>query len=336
MPKIVRFNETGPADVLRIDCLPQRDPQEGEVRLRVEAIGLNRAEVMFRTGTYLEEPQFPARLGLEAAGVVDAIGPGVAEIKVGDRVSTVPSFSMSSHGVYGESAIVPAHAVVRYPSNLSPLEGASIWTQYLTVWGALIHHGKLRARQDVLITAASSSVGLAAIEIANLVGARAIAVTRNPAKKRALLESGAAEVVVSVEEDIAAAVHRYTEGHGASLIFDAVAGTFLETLARCAAPGAQIIEYGWLSGEPTPLPLFLVFQKGLTVRGYTLYEFVRDPVLRPEAEKFVSTHLAEGSLRPRIDRTFPLSQIVNAHRYLESNQQIGKIVVTIDETCDPN
>ena len=106
MPKIVRFHQTGPAEVLRIEESPQQQPREDEVRLRVEAIGLNRAEIMFRSGTYLETPALPARLGLEAAGVVDAIGQGVTGIKIGDRVSTVPSFSMSSHGVYGETAIV--------------------------------------------------------------------------------------------------------------------------------------------------------------------------------------------------------------------------------------
>lgn len=336
MPKIVLFHETGPADVLRIKNLPQQQPQENEVRLRVEAIGLNRAEVMFRTGSYLEAPQFPARLGLEAAGVVDAIGAGVTGITVGDRVSTVPSFSMSSHGVYGESAIVPAHAVVRYPSNLSPLEGASIWTQYLTVWGALIHYGKVRTGENILITAASSSVGLAAIELANLLGARPIAVTRTSAKKKALFDLGAAEVIASSEEDLSEAVRRYTDGKGADLIFDAVAGPFLETLAQGAAPGAQIIEYGWLSAEPTPFPLFTAFRKGLTVRGYTIYEFVNDRLLRPEAEKFIAAHLAKGTLRPRIDRTFPLSQIVDAHRYLESNQQVGKVVVTINENSNAN
>ena len=121
MPRVVLFDETGPADVLRIAELPPQEPGENEVRLRVEAIGLNRAEIMFRTGTYLETPRLPARLGLEAAGVVDAVGRGVANVTEGDRISTVPSFSMSTHGVYGDSAIVPAHAVVRYPSNLSPL-----------------------------------------------------------------------------------------------------------------------------------------------------------------------------------------------------------------------
>jgi NADPH:quinone reductase-like Zn-dependent oxidoreductase len=329
MPRVVRFHETGPAEVLRIEDLPQQQPKRKEVRLKLDAIGLNRAEIMFRTGTYLEVPAFPARLGLEAAGVVDAIGPDVGGINLGDRVATVPSFSMGSHGVYGEAAIVPVHAIARYPSRLSPVEGASIWTQYLTAWGALLHHGKLGAGQTVLVTAASSSVGVAAIELANLVGAMPIAVTRTSAKRKALLDSGAFQVIVSSEEDLSATVHRYTNGRGADLIFDSVAGHMIERLAECACQNGMIVEYGWLSGEPTPFPLFPAFQKALTVRGYTLYEFVTDPVLRPKAEGFVYEHLEQGRLYPKIDRTFPLAQIVEAHRYLESNQQIGKVVVTV-------
>ena len=329
MPKIVRFYQTGPAEVLQIEDLPQQEPKETEVRLKIQAIGLNRAEIMFRTGAYLESPVFPARLGLEAAGIVDAVSAGVTGIKIGERVSTVPSFSMSSNGIYGEEAIVPAHAVARYPSELSPVEGAAIWTQYLTVWGALVHHGKVGPGQRVLITAASSSVGLAAIEVSNLLGAKPIAVTRTSAKKRALLDVGAAQVIASAEEDLPAMVREYTDGEGVDLIFDPVAGRFLETLAACAGQNASIIEYGWLSGEATPFPLFPAFQKGLAVRGYTLYEFVNDPVLRPAAERFITDHLAQGRLKPRIDRTFSLFDVVEAHRYLESNQQVGKVVMTV-------
>lgn len=329
MPRVVRFHETGPAEVLRIEDLPQQEPRRNEVRLKIQAIGLNRAEIMFRTGMYLETPSFPARLGSEAAGVVDAIGPEVVGFKIGDRVATVPSFSMSSHGVYGESAVVPVHAVAPYPDRLSPVQGAAIWTQYLTAWGALFHHGKIIAGNSVLITAASSSVGLAAIELANLVGARPIAVTRTSAKKKSLLDLGAYQVIASAEEDLPARVHQYTDGKGADLIFDPVAGSFIETLAACTAQNAMLIEYGWLSGEPTPFPLFPAFQKALTVRGYTLYEFVMDPVLRPEAERFVYEQLEQGKLKPKVDRTFSLDQIVTAHRYVESSQQVGKVVVTV-------
>jgi NADPH:quinone reductase-like Zn-dependent oxidoreductase len=329
MPRVVRFHETGPADVLMIEDLPEQQPKRKEVRLKLDAIGLNRAEIMFRTGTYLEAPIFPARLGLEAAGIVDAVGPDVTGVRIGDRVATVPSFSMNAHGVYGESAIVPVHAIACYPSRLSPVEGASIWTQYLTVWGALLHHGRLRAGQSVLVTAASSSVGLAAIELANLLGAKPIAVTRTSAKRKVLLDSGAAHVIASAEEDLSATVRRYTDGNGVDLIFDPIAGQLLESLAECASQNGTIVEYGWLSGEPTPFPLFQAFQKALTVRGYTLYEFVTDPVLRPAAERFVYDHLEQGKLHPKIDRIFPLAEIVEAHRYLESNRQIGKVVVTV-------
>ena len=329
MPKIVRFHDTGPAEVLRIEDLPQQEPRQNEVRLKVEAIGLNRAEIMFRTGTYLEAPSLPARLGLEAAGVVDAIGPGVTDVKRGERVATVPSFAMSSHGVYGEEAIVPAHALARYPTGLSAVQGASIWTQYLTVWGALIHRGRIGSGHTVLITAASSSVGLAAIEFARLLGAKPIAVTRTSAKKEALLGSGAFQVIASSDEDLPETVRKYTNGKGADLIFDPIAGSLIETLAQCAASNAVIVEYGWLSGEPTPFPLFPAFQKALTIRGYTLYEFVSDPVLRPKAERFIYEHLEQGKLNPKVDRTFPLAQIREAHRYLESNQQVGKVVATV-------
>ncbi len=122
MPKIVRFHETGGAEVLKIEDLPLTQPGEGEVRLKVEAIGLNRAEVMFRQGRYLDAPELPSRLGYEAAGIIDAVGPGTSNIRVGDRVSTIPAFSMGKHGVYGESATVPNYAVARYPDNLSPVD----------------------------------------------------------------------------------------------------------------------------------------------------------------------------------------------------------------------
>jgi NADPH:quinone reductase-like Zn-dependent oxidoreductase len=166
MPRIVRFHEVGQADVLKLEELPLVEPQEGELRIKVEAIGLNRAEVMFRNGQYLESPELPSKLGYEAAGIVDAVGPGVEGFQIGDRVSSIPAFSMSQYGVYGEAAILPVSAVAHYPDNLSAAEGAAIWMQYLTAYGALIHYGKMKKDDVVLVTAASSSVGLAAIQLA--------------------------------------------------------------------------------------------------------------------------------------------------------------------------
>jgi NADPH:quinone reductase-like Zn-dependent oxidoreductase len=329
MPRIVRFHETGPPEVLRIEDLPESQPGEGEVRLKVEAIGINRAEVMFRQGMYLQTPQPPSRLGYEAAGIVDAVGPGVSSIEVGDRVSTIPSFSLLDYGVYGESAVVPAYAAARYPESLSAVEGAAIWMQYMTAYGALIEFGKLKEKMSILITAASSSVGLAAIQIAKFVGAQVIATTRGGDKKAFLLDAGADHVIVTEESDLGAQAKAITDGKGVDMIFDPVAGPFLEILAGAAAPGAIIFEYGALSPAPTPFPLFDALGKGLTIRGYTLFEIVKHPERLARGKQFIYEGLASGKLKPVIARTFGLDDIVEAHRFMESNRQMGKIVVTV-------
>ena len=329
MPKIVRFHETGGAEVLKVEDLPLAEPGKGEVRLKVEAIGLNRAEIMFRKGKYLEAPQLPSRLGYEAAGIVDAVGPGTSGIHIGDRVSTIPSFSMGQYGVYGESAIVPDYAVAHYPDNLSATEGAAIWMQYLTAFGALIELGQLQSEDVVLITAASSSVGLAAIQITKAAGALAIATTRGADKKPFLLEAGADHVIVTDKEDLAVRVMALTSGKGARLIFDPIAGPLLEKLAEVAASGGTIFEYGALAPVSTPFPLFPALAKGLTVRGYTLFEIAKNPEKLTRGKQYIYEGLHSGTLRPILDRTFSLDAIADAHRYMESNQQKGKIVVTV-------
>jgi NADPH:quinone reductase-like Zn-dependent oxidoreductase len=329
MPKIVRFYETGAADVLKLEDVPLSEPGKGEVRLKVETIGLNRAEVMFRQGQYLEAPVFPSRLGYEAAGIIDAVGPDAGNIQIGDRVSTIPSFSMRQYGVYGETAIVPAAAVAENPANLSAVEGAAIWMKFMTAFGALVEYGRLKKEDAVLITAASSSVGLAAIQIVKSVGALAVATTRGDSKKKFLLEAGADHVIVSDNEDVAAKMKDITGGKGATIIFDPVAGPFLEKLATAAAERAIIFQYGALSLAPTPFPLFEAIGKGLTVRGYTLFEIVSDPEMMARGKKFTYDGLSSGALKPIIARTFPLAEIAQAHRFMESNQQMGKIVVTV-------
>lgn len=329
MPRIVRFHKTGGPEVLQFDELPLAEPGQGEVRIKVEALGLNRAEAQFRMGLYLERPHLPSRLGYEAAGVVDALGPGVQGFKIGDRVSTIPAFSQGKFGVYGESAVVPAAAVAHYPDNLSAAEGAAIWMQYLTAYGGLVELGGLVRGEPVLITAASSSVGLAAIQIAKRLGAVAIATTRGPGKKDLLLQAGADHVVVTDQENVSQRTKTITDGKGVRLIFDAVGGPFVEKLAKAASPGGTLIIYGLLSMEPTPFPLGQALAKGLSLRGYTLFEISGFPDKLNRAKQFVYEGLESGALVPRIDRTFPLDQIAEAHRYLEASQQVGKIVVTV-------
>jgi len=327
--RIVRFHATGGPEVLKIETESIPEPSKGEVRLRVKAIGLNRAEIMFREGRYLETPAFPAKLGYEAAGVVDAVGPDVDKSWLGKKVSTMPAFVMTKYGVYGEVVIVPVSAIAVYPDKLTPEQGTSIWMQYLTAYGGLVEYGKVTKGDFVVLTAASSSVGIAAIEIANVEGATSIATTRTAKKKKALMDAGAKHVIVTEEEDFLTRVKEITGGKGPRVIFDPIGGKGIEQLAQAAAYHGTIFEYGALAPEPTPFPLFAALDKGLTVRGYTLREIFTDPKLTAKAQKYVFDHVEKGDFKPKIDRMFPFAQIVEAHRYMESNEQIGKIVVSV-------
>jgi NADPH:quinone reductase-like Zn-dependent oxidoreductase len=260
---------------------------------------------------------------------VTAVGSDVTGFAAGDAVSVIPPLSITRWGSYGETATFPAEVVVKHPPSLSWIEAAAIWMQYVTAYGALVDIANLAKDEFVLITAASSSVGLAAIQIANAIGATPIAVTRTSAKKAALLGAGAAHVIASQEEDLAARVAEITGGAGTRVAFDPVAGPALEQIAGAMAQNGIVIEYGALSAEPTPLPLFPFLVKNLTLHGYQYKEIVGADVRRERAKSFILDGLAAGTLKPIIDRVFPFEQIVDAHRHLESNQQFGKIVVTV-------
>lgn len=338
MPKIVRFKEFGGPEVLTITDEPLKEPGEGEVRLKVEAMGLNRAEVMLRAGKYVADPVFPARIGIEAAGVVDAVGPGVGDARIGERVSAIPFLSsdrfgnwtadsVNKYGVYGESAIIPAHAVGRNPESVSAEEAAALWCQYLTAWGGIIDYAKLSGDDIALVSAASSSAALGAIQIANATGAQTIATTRTAEKKSFLLEAGADHVVVTDDEDLTERVMEITAGQGFTVAYDPVGGPFLTDLVNAAMPGAIIVNYGNLHPEPVNLPILPMLAKRLNIKFHSLFDTMRDAAARERGKKYVHDNVASGALKVIIDRTFPLDEIVEAHRYMESNQQRGKIVV---------
>jgi len=329
MPKVVRFHELGGPEVLRFEDQPVRHPQAGEVRIRVQAIGLNRAEALYTRGQYLEQPRLPSGLGYEAAGIVEEVGPGVEPSLIGRAISTVPGFSMNDYPVLGEEAVVPIANVGAYPETLTPTEAAAIWMQYLTAWGGLVNLGHIAKDDFVVISAASSSVGVAALQIAKEEGALTIATTRTSKKREELHELGADHVIATAEEDLVGRIAKITGGKGARVLFDPVAGPFVEQLAAAAAPHAILIEYGSLSLKPTPFPLVVALQKQLTMRGYTLRELNADPELSHIAREYVFDRLADGRFRVKIARTFPFADTVKAYQYLESNEQIGKVVITL-------
>lgn len=329
MSKIIRFHQTGGPDVLQIDNVDVAAPKAKEVQIRVKALGINRAEIMYRTGQYVIEPQFPAVLGYEAAGIVEAVGPDVTEFVVGDIVSVVPAFSFADYGLYGELVNAPAHAVVKHPENLSFIEAAATWMMFVTAYGALIEFGKLEAGETVLIGAASSSVGLAAIQIANMVGATPIALTRSSKKRQALLDAGAVHVIATQEQDLISEVMALTDGKGARMAFDPVGGPDAGKILQTLSMQGIFFQYGALDNRDIPVPVMDILSKHLTLRGYELFEITGDLDKLEQAKNFINHGLANGELRPIINRTFAFEEMAEAHSYMESNTQVGKIVVTL-------
>jgi NADPH:quinone reductase-like Zn-dependent oxidoreductase len=328
MSKVVRIYQHGGPEELRFEDLDVGEPGPGEVRVKIEAIGLNRSEAAFRAGEYPVTPRFPALIGYEGVGLIEALGPDVQGFAVGERVCVLPNFRLGEYGIYGERAIVPARSLLSPPPGLTPVEAASIWMQYFTAL-AIIEIARAAIGDYVLIRAASSSVGLAAIQLANWAGAVPIAATRTSAKALTLQQQGAKHVIPTDETDLVAAVLRITAGKGARIIFDPVGGPDIEKLALAAADEGIIFVYGGLSGKPTPFPHWPAALKGLSIRGWVASSIWNRPERFTRNRELILHGLASGHLRPVIAKTFPFSQIVAAHRYLESNQQIGKIVVTL-------
>lgn len=326
MPQAIRFDQFGGPEVLRFETIAERQPGAGEVALSIEAVGLNRAESMYYHGVYMERPELPSGLGYEAVGTVTAVGPGVDTSLMGKRFGTIPGFSMKTYPVLAETAVVPTRVLAPIPQSFSAVDGAAIWMQYCTAYGALVPFGKVASGDVVLITAASSSVGLAAIQIVKAQGGVSIATTRTSAKRDRLVALGADHVIVTDEEDLVARVAEITGGKGARIVFDPIGGDGVNGLAQATAIGGTIFWYGMLSGQPTPFPM-TAFGRRIGMFGYTFNE-LRDTPEWEVMKTYIYDRLADGSLKPEIARTFPFAQSVEAYRYLESNEQVGKVVIT--------
>ena len=329
MSRIVRFHEIGGPEVLKIEDVEVSAPAQGEVQIRTKALGMNRAEVMFRTGQYVTQPKFPEINGYEAAGIIEEIGPGVEGFAVGDAVSVVPCFMLGEYGLHGELVNAPAFGVVKHPDNLSWEEAAATWMMFVTAYGALVDIAKLQKGDVVLIRAASSSVGLAAIQIVNMLGGVSVALTRGNAKRDALLAAGAQHVIATSEQDLVAEVKAITGGKGARIAFDPVGGPEVPKILEALAFLGIFFQYGALDFSDVLVPVLALLGKDLTLRGYQLFEITKDPERLEKAKTFIVDGLASGALRPVIAKTFKLDEIVEATRFMESNDQVGKIVMTV-------
>jgi NADPH:quinone reductase-like Zn-dependent oxidoreductase len=337
MGKRVRFHAFGGADVLKIEQAETPAPGAGEVRIAVQANGLNRADALWREKMYIEDAELPAGLGNEAAGVIDAVGAGVEGLSVGDRVAVLPGAGQGRYPTYGDSILFPATHVVRHPGNLSVAQAAGAYMAYLTGYFPMFEMARLQRGQAVLVTGASSGTGIAALQMARAAGIRAIATTRTGAKRQALLDAGAAHVVVTQDEDVVERVMALTDGQGVELVYDGVGGADVARLGDVVAHRGWYVLYGLSGGAEFAYPAIAQFRKSWHFHVYKVLEFTGAPTMglpRDEAAlgralAFVDAGLADGTLQVRIDHAFALDDVVQAHQYLERAGHIGKVVLTV-------
>ncbi len=298
MSRSVRIHEFGGPKVLRVEEVTIADPGAGEVRIRVKAIGLNRTEVTFRSGRSPLKPNLPSQIGFEAAGEIDALGPDVTGFARCDRVAVIPAYGAGDYGFYGELTLAPARSLVRINDGVSWEEAAATWAAFATAWAGLIDIANLSAGQVAMISAASSSVGLAAIQTARKVGAVPVTLTRTSAKAKPLYDAGAVLVIATQEQNVVEEVTRLTNGKGVEVVFDAVAGSAFTQLVEATAVGGTIVIYGGLAGASASFPVRPMLSGRLSIHGFGLPSTTRDGAKLAALRTFVTEGLASGALKP--------------------------------------
>jgi len=322
------FTGTGDTSILRVVDVPPRAPGAGEVRIRVTSAGLNRADANYRAGKYLIRTPGESRSGFEGAGIVEAVGPGTP-FTVGDRVGVLPSsFDVVTEGAAAESMTVPAAVVVRTPGTIDDRDAGAIWMQYLTAWGALVEIAGVGPGDWVVVPAASSSVGIASIQLCRARGAKVIATTTSAEKVEALRRFDPDAIVDTRVEPYVERVQAITGGAGARVIFDPIYGPIVNDHIKAACREGIVFVYGVLDFTPLTLNAGGMLRKQIRLQGYTLGPMLADPARRARAVDAVTRHLEQRDFAPIVDAYFPLDAIQDAHRRLESNRQIGKVVVT--------
>jgi len=329
MPRFLRIHEGHDLNCLRLDEMPLRDPIADEVRIKVQAFGMNYGDLDLMADNYPFILDRPSLFGDEAAGVVDAMGPEATDFAIGDRVDTLP-WANKGYGVNGEYAFIPQDYVARRPENMSPEQGAAIWVQYLTAYYALYTAAAIQPEDFVLNCAASSSAGIGATQLAKLAGATVIGTSRTFANKDFILETGADHVIATQDEDVSARILEITGGKGARIIYDPVGGPLTEQYADGLALNAIIFLYGSMADQPTVVPINEMIQHSAVMRPHSVYQYIDDPDLRREGVDFIREALLSGRIEPLIDRVFDLDNFRDAFAYqVAAKARRGKLVIRV-------
>lgn len=311
----------GEASALRPVSAPTPRPGAGEVLIRVAAAGVNRPDLLQRRGLYPPPPGAPETLGLEVAGEVAALGEGVARWRVGDRVA-----ALLGGGGYAEYAVVDARHALPVPDELGWAEAAALPETVFTVFANVWEAGALQPGETLLVHGATSGIGVTAIQMAKAYGARVIATARGTRKAQAALDLGADVGVDALTEDFAAVAER--EG-GADVVLDMVGGDYVPKSLQALRPRGRHVSIAFQAGAVAQVNLQQLMQKRLVVTGSTLRPRSADEKARlaAEVERVAWPWVADGRLRPPIDRTFPLEEAAAAHAHLEAGSHVGKVVL---------
>ena len=270
---------------------------------------------------------FPARIGMEAAGVVEAVGEKVEGIQVGERYCTLPYF-YDRRGASADTLLIDQAYVTRAPEGLTAVESASIWMQFMTAYFPIVELAKAAPGRNILVPAGTSTAGNAALQIGREHGATMIATTRSPANRQYLLDSGADHVFVDDGGDIESYLMDVTEGVGVHAAFDPVGADFMDRYANAMAKGGILFLYGALTGRYAVPPFLPMIQRNLWFHTYSLFNYVENREANERGKAYVYKAIAEGRLKPRIDRVFPMEGYIDAWRYMKgARSNYGKVVV---------
>lgn len=317
----------GGTEVLKLREIPSLEPGGREVRVRVHASALNRADVMQRMGQY-PPPGAPSEYeipGLEFAGVVDKLGPEVSDWQIGDRV-----FGLLARGGYAEQVLTQERMLMAIPENLTFEEAAAIPEVFFTAYNALLDRGGFQAGDIVLIHAGAGGVGTAAIQLAKIMGASMIFTTSRTAwKLQKTLEMGANRAINTTQEDFEKVVKEATASHGADVILDFIGAAYLEKNLNVAALEGRLVQIGTLGSPNAQINLGQILNKRLRLQGTTLRSraIEQKMILTQKFAKQMLPFFADGRLKPIIDRCFKLDEVAEAHHYMESSSNFGKIVL---------
>lgn len=328
--RAMRFDALGGPEHVRVHDVTLPAPAPDQVRYRVHAFALNQADLLAMEGRHYTVATLPSGFGYEASGVVEEVGSAVTRFRRGDRISVLPC-AEGHYFAAAEQALIPEAFAAPWTEGYTAEAAASVWMQYLTGYFPICELGAAGPGDFVLVVAASSSAGLAAMSLTRMRGAIPIATSRTHDKTEFLLANGAEAVIATESEDLAARIRECTGGKGVRIVYDAIAGSFVQRYEEALARDARIYLYGGLSGEmEVRFNILPIVRSAASVTGYSLINHTLDRTQLVRARDFITDALARGALpAPIVDRVFDFDDTVAALDYMKSGRQRGKIVVRV-------